>query len=117
MLATSSASTSTPAGEQYSQLPSPPGLLTRVVHDGRCRVSLRTSKGGRHAHDVPPDQLRPCESEEEVQTEMLACALFERNGEGPSHAREIAREVACLLATGTDPNGTVKSKRGDVEYI
>ena len=90
-------------------------LLTRVVHDGRCRVSLRTSKGGRHAHDVPPDQLRPCESEEEVQTEMLVHALCEGEGENPSpsRAREIARQVACLLATGSDPNGNVELKNGD----
>ena len=116
MLATSSASTSTLAGEQYSQLPTPPGLLTRVVHDGRCRVSVSTSKGGRLVHDVPPDQLRPCESDEEAQTELLAHALFERNGENPispSRAREIALQVACLLATGSDPNGNVELENGD----
>ena len=42
---------------------------------------------------------------------MLARALFE-DGKGPSRAREIACKVACLLATGSDPNGNVNLESG-----
>ena len=63
--------------------------------------------------DVRPDQLRPWECDEEVKTDVLAHALHERNDAGPSGAREIARRVACLLATGADPNGNCKLVGGD----
>ena len=62
--------------------------------------------------DVRPDQLRPWEFDEEVKTDVLAHALFERNDAGPSRAREIARRVARLLATGADPNGNFKLEGG-----
>ena len=44
---------------------------------------------------------------------MLARALFETNDAGPSRAREIAHHVACLLATGAEPDGNVKLEGGD----
>ena len=74
------------------------------MHDGRCRVSLPTSDGGRLTHDVSPDQLRVHRGNtEEARNLELASAVFEK---------EDLNKVASLLAAGLDPNGCVDMQDG-----
>ena len=65
------------------------------MDSGTCRISLPASDGDRGTRDLPPDQLRVCESTEEARTHALWLAV---------HKQDV-KQAAVHLAAGADPSG------------